>query len=117
MRHLAHQSSASRLGANNGIGLQTQSSNRRTTTTKICPYDGIAEQLRQIHIMEQVIERDPTCHHVIDMTTRPPRPDDIPGHFAYLPHDDEHVSRYLDRIENKELVQYAVHPDHRLSVW
>lgn len=62
------------------------------------------------YVMEQVIERDATCHHVIDMTTRPPRPDDIPGHFIYLPHDDSHVSQYLDRIDRKELVQYAVHP-------
>ena len=96
----------------------------RTMELAYKPNQAIAEQLRQksilmmvspsscgkSYIMEQVIERDPTCHHVIDMTTRPPRPDDIPGHFAYLPHDDEHVSRYLDRIENKELVQYAVHP-------
>jgi|GEM_PF-1117836 hypothetical protein len=88
------------------------------------PNETIAEQLRQksilmmvspsscgkSYIMEQAIERDPTSHHVIDMTTRPPRPDDIPGHFLYLPHDDTHVAQYLDRIENKELVQYAVHP-------
>lgn len=104
--------------------VQARLSTARMLQLAYKPNQAIADQLRQknvlmmvspsscgkSYIMEQVIERDPTCHHVIDMTTRPPRPDDIPGHFVYLPHDNSHVSDYLNRIENKELVQYAVHP-------
>lgn len=62
------------------------------------------------YLMRQVAERDPECARVKDFTTRPPRDDDQPDAFEYFPHDDEHVSKLLDRIHRQEVVQYIVHP-------
>lgn len=62
------------------------------------------------YLMRQVAERDPECGRVKDFTTRPPRNDDQPGAFEYHPHDDQHVSEYLNKIHAQEVVQYMVHP-------
>jgi guanylate kinase len=61
-------------------------------------------------LMRQIAERDPESGRVRDFTTRPPREDDQPGAFEYQPHDDAHVSEYLDKIHRQEVVQYMVHP-------
>lgn len=61
-------------------------------------------------LMNHVAEADKDFSRVSVFTTREARPDDEPGMFRYLPHDDAHVSKLLDKIENGEVVQYAVHP-------
>src|SRR5690606_73423 len=43
-------------------------------------------------------------------TTREQREDDDPELFRTLPHTNESVTALLDRINNREVVQYAVHP-------
>jgi guanylate kinase len=62
------------------------------------------------YLMHQVASRDADSGRVKDFTTRAPREDDQPGAFDYQPHDDEHVSQFLDKIHRQEVVQYMVHP-------
>ncbi len=62
------------------------------------------------YLMRQITERDPSCHRVIDITSRSPRADDQPDVLQYLPHEDRAISAFLDKIHRHELVQYMVHP-------
>lgn len=62
------------------------------------------------YIMEKVIHTNSDCRRVVDITSRDPRPDDPPGAFEYIPHDDRSIDAFLGRIDRRELVQYAVHP-------
>jgi len=62
------------------------------------------------YIMDEVVASDPRFQRVSVFTTRTARPDDAPGMFRCLPHDDEHVSQLLGLIDEREVVQYAVHP-------
>lgn len=61
-------------------------------------------------LMNHVAEVAGDFSRVPVFTTRQPREDDEPGMFRYLPHDDAHVSELLGKIENREVVQYAIHP-------
>lgn len=61
-------------------------------------------------LMNHLVEIDEDFGRVPVFTTRDPRPDDEPGMFRCVPHDDEHVGALLDKIEAREVVQYAVHP-------
>ena len=62
------------------------------------------------YLMERITHLNPDCQRVIDITSRDPRPDDPPGAFSYIPYDDHSISQFLDRIDRRELVQYAIHP-------
>lgn len=62
------------------------------------------------YLMHQAAARDHEIGRVKDFTTRPARDDDQPGAFEYHPHDDQHVSAYLDKIHRQDVVQYMVHP-------
>ena len=61
-------------------------------------------------LMNHVAEVAGDFSRVPVFTTRKPREDDEPGMFRYLPHDDAHVSELLNKIESREVVQYAIHP-------
>ena len=61
-------------------------------------------------VMEKVIQLDPRFKRVPVFSTRTPRPDDEPGMFRNIPHDDEHVTQLLNKIEAGDVVQYAIHP-------
>jgi hypothetical protein len=61
-------------------------------------------------LMNKIVERDIDFGRVSVFTSRDAREDDEPGMFRYLPHDDEHISQLLDKIDRGEVVQYAVHP-------
>lgn len=62
------------------------------------------------YLMNHVAQIADDFSRVPVFTTRDPRADDEPGMFRYLPHDDAHVSMLLGKIENGEVVQYAIHP-------
>lgn len=62
------------------------------------------------YIMEKIIHTQPDCRRVVDITSRDPRPDDPPGAFEYIPHDDRSISEFLGRMDRHELVQYVIHP-------
>jgi guanylate kinase len=61
-------------------------------------------------LMNRIVERDVDFGRVSVFTTREARPDDEPGMFRNLPHDDTNVTMLLDKIQRGEVVQYAVHP-------
>lgn len=61
-------------------------------------------------VMDQVVHLSPDFGRVPVFSTRDARPDDEPGMFRLSPHDDTHVSQLLDKIERRDVVQYAVHP-------
>ena len=61
-------------------------------------------------LMNRIVERDVDFGRVSVFTTREARPDDEPGMFRNLPHDDANVTMLLDKIQRGEVVQYAVHP-------
>lgn len=44
------------------------------------------------------------------IASRDPRPDDKPGRYTYYPHTDEGLQPLLAKIQNHELLQYAVIP-------
>lgn len=62
------------------------------------------------YLMNKILDHDIDFGRVSVFTTRDARPDDEPGMFRYIPHDDEHISQLLDKIDAGEVVQYAVHP-------
>lgn len=62
------------------------------------------------YLMHQVSGRDVEFSRVKVFTTRPPRNDDQPDAFDYVPHDDHHINEILDRVHRREVVQYMVHP-------
>lgn len=88
------------------------------------PNTAIAEQLKQKNLvmfvgpaavgksflMNRIMQQDIDFGRVSVFTSREARPDDELGMFRYIPHDDEHISQLLDKIEIGEVVQYAVHP-------
>ena len=61
-------------------------------------------------LIRHIIEIDSSFNRVPVFTTRDPRPDDEPGIFRNYPHNDESLSSLFDKIEKKEIVQYAIHP-------
>lgn len=61
-------------------------------------------------LMNHIMERDVDFGRVSVFTTREARADDEPGMFRNLPHDDANVTALLDKIQQGEVVQYAVHP-------
>lgn len=61
-------------------------------------------------LMNRIMERDVDFGRVSVFTTREARPDDEPGMFRNLPHDDANVTMLLDKIQRGEVVQYAIHP-------
>jgi hypothetical protein len=65
-------------------------------------------------LMNHLVKADASFSRVPVFTTRDSRPDDEPGMFRTAPHDDAHVSALLDKIDAREVVQYAVHPTDRL---
>lgn len=66
------------------------------------------------HLIREVAGLHSAFSPVSVFTTRAARPDDDPGMFRLLPHDDTHVRGILKSIETGELVQYIVHPSGRL---
>lgn len=62
------------------------------------------------YLMNHIVDRDIDFGRVSVFTTRDARPDDEPGMFRTIPHDDQNVTQLLDKIEAGEVVQYAVHP-------
>lgn len=61
-------------------------------------------------VMKRVSELDSSFGRSSVLSTRDPRPDDEPGMFRLFKNDDHDVNQILDRIEDGELVQYAIHP-------
>jgi len=61
-------------------------------------------------LMNHIMEHDIDFGRVSVFTTREARPDDEPGMFRNLPHDDANVTALLGKIQRGEVVQYAVHP-------
>jgi len=61
-------------------------------------------------IMNRAVELDPDFGRAAVFCTREPRDDDDPGMFRNMEHDNATVRELLDRIKQKEVVQYAVHP-------
>ena len=62
------------------------------------------------YLMNHVTETDQDFARTPVFTTREARPDDEPGMFRTIPHDDNTVGALLDDIEAGMVVQYAVHP-------
>lgn len=62
------------------------------------------------YLMHEISQQDTECSRVTVFTTRPQRNDDQPGAFDYHNHDDQTVSKFLDKIHRQEVVQYIVHP-------
>lgn len=107
----------------------SQSVQHRLDTAKVMqlayrPNAEVSEQLKQKHIvmfvgpagcgksylMQRIDDMDSESMRVVDITSRPPRSDDIPGSIQYIPHDDDNISAMLGKIERGELVQWSVHP-------
>lgn len=65
------------------------------------------------YVMNQLAAHDERFKRIPTFTTREPRPDDDPGMFHYLPHDNAHITKLLSMIHKGELVQYVVHPSGR----
>jgi hypothetical protein len=61
-------------------------------------------------VMDAVVGLSGYFARVPVFSTRDARPDDEPGMFRLSPHDDEHVSKLLDKFDANKVVQYAVHP-------
>jgi hypothetical protein len=61
-------------------------------------------------VMNHLVESDKDFARVPVFTTRDARPDDEPGMFEVHPHDDNSVNAILDKIEARQVVQYAIHP-------
>lgn len=62
------------------------------------------------YLMNRITERDPGFSRVSVFTTRDARPDDEPGMFRCLPHNDKNVAELLETIKLGNAVQYAIHP-------
>lgn len=61
-------------------------------------------------IISHIAERDARFAQVRGITTRPPRPDDEPNAYRYIPHTEPYLQTWLISVLQRELVQYAVHP-------
>ncbi len=61
-------------------------------------------------IMNNVVHTDTSFGRVPVFTTRDPRADDDPGMFRAMPHDEAHIEEILEKINDGDVVQYAVHP-------
>jgi len=61
-------------------------------------------------VMNRAVELDTEFQRTPVFTTRAARPDDEPGMFRTVPHDDKHVGQILDDIDAQAVVQYAIHP-------
>ncbi len=104
--------------------IQDRLDSARALQLQYRPNEAVAQELRtkelimivsptatgKSYLMHQVANQDAECERVRVFTTRPPRSDDQPGAFDYVPHDDAHVSQILEQIRRRELVQYMVHP-------
>jgi hypothetical protein len=62
------------------------------------------------YIMNKLAELDPRFQRVPVFTTREARPDDDPGMFRFVPHEDNYIAAILDNIDARDIVQYAIHP-------
>lgn len=62
------------------------------------------------HIIKATTDLDRSFSPVSVFTTRDKRPDDDPDLFSYYKHTNEGVGALLDRIEHREVVNYAIHP-------
>jgi hypothetical protein len=65
------------------------------------------------YIMNYVTKLDTRFQSVVDFTTRDPRTDDDPRLFRHIPHDQKHIDKILEKINQGKLVQYVVHPSGR----
>lgn len=93
--------------------------------TSYRPNDDIAKQMQEktlvmlvspaamgkSYLIKRATLAAPDLSQVSVFTTRGPRPDDDPGMFRSLL-TDKLVSELLDKIENGNVVQYAIHPTH-----
>lgn len=61
-------------------------------------------------IMDGLIARDGQYGAARTIATRPPRPTDEPGRYTYYEHTDTGLAPLLRRIENREVLQYAIIP-------
>lgn len=104
--------------------LQRELLKARFDEVNYLPQDEIGQQLQgkklimfvgpsatgKTYVMREVKNLDPRFSLVPVFTTRGRREDDDPELFRTLPHTEESVMKLLERIRNRELVQYAVHP-------
>ena len=61
-------------------------------------------------IMNDIITKRDDAAMVVVFTTRGKRADDYNGQFIYYEHNDQDVNFLLDAIEQRAVVQYAIHP-------
>ena len=61
-------------------------------------------------IMRAVCETDPSFHRTVSFTTRPPRHDEAPDTYRFLPNTDEQRRDIIKKFERGELIQFAIHP-------
>jgi guanylate kinase len=61
-------------------------------------------------LMNKMEELDENFAYVRGFTTRPIRQGESPSTYNFYPHTEETLTRLLHELENKEIVQIAVHP-------
>lgn len=62
------------------------------------------------HVMQRVAEHDGRFGLASSITSRQPRPDDLPGQFRYYEQTDEGIGRLIDKALKGQLVSYSIHP-------
>jgi guanylate kinase len=61
-------------------------------------------------VINEIVKQADDFHAMPIFTTRNPRPDDDPRYFRIIPHTEKRLSKLLDDIEARQVVQYVVHP-------
>ena len=61
-------------------------------------------------LIETAAKTNPDFGVVPVFTTRDSRPDDDRAAFRFVPHSDESIAQLLAKIENREVIQYVIHP-------
>jgi guanylate kinase len=64
-------------------------------------------------IMNAAVECNPDFARVSGITSRQPRSNDEPELYEYVTHDEVGLAPIFEKIEHRELVQYAIHPTTR----
>lgn len=62
------------------------------------------------YLMNHISDSDKAFQRVSVFSTRDPREDDELGMFRFYPHDNDNLTILLDKIEARQVVQYAIHP-------
>lgn len=61
-------------------------------------------------VIRAVCEANPTFHRTVSFTTRPPREDEEPDTYKFLPNTDAQRREIIKKFEAGELIQFAIHP-------